>query len=125
MKYKDIKRNVVRALVAIAGLNVFTACYGMPYDYYYPTKAVSGTVVDDNDAPIMGIEVSCDGGVIDTTGVDGKFANVVTVGDAGTVISLYFRDIDGTENGEFKNLTIDTNALERDNGKVVLLQRKE
>lgn len=120
MNYKEIKRNVIRALIAFAGLNVFTACYGTPYDNYAPSFPVTGTVVDDKDNPVAGIRVSCDAGVIDTTGVDGRFGNVLTVNRPTSEISIYFADIDGAENGVFEGMSVPYDVYRREDIKVTL-----
>ena len=105
---KKIRQSVLGALMAIAGLNIFTACYGMPPGGYPDDKVISGVVTDEAGAPINGIQVSVDGQRFAQTDEGGNFGNAVKA-DKST-FELTFLDTDGQQNGglfEEQSITVD------------------
>lgn len=112
---KKIRQAVLGALLGIAGLGIFTACYGVPENYYSDDKVLSGTVTDESGNPINGIQVTVDGNRFATTDGDGRFSNFV-ISDKFD-FEVAFQDVDGDKNGglfEDKTLsvTIPINGLE-------------
>ena len=101
--------NVLRSLLALFGLNVFTACYGpAPYS---PYVSVWGKVVDEQDRPVSGIEVSCTDNPSSPrqTSTDGFFEYSVgcSAENVPQKLTLKFTDVDGPDNGgEFEEKTV-------------------
>ncbi len=94
---KRIRRAVLSALIGIAGLNIFTACYAPGPAYYNDNRVLSGIVSDESGLPINGIQVSLDGNRFALTDEEGKFSNLV-ISDKNS-FELTFLDIDGQKNG--------------------------
>ncbi len=94
---KKIRRAVLSALIGIAGLNIFTACYAPGPGYYNDDRILSGIVSDESGRPINGIQVSLDGNRFALTDEDGKFSNLI-ISDKNS-FELTFLDIDGQKNG--------------------------
>ncbi|MBO4571674.1 MAG: radical SAM-associated putative lipoprotein [Bacteroidales bacterium] len=104
---KKIRRAVLGALLSIAGLGIFTACYGVPEYYYSNDKVLSGTVTDESGNPVNGIQVSVDGNRFATTDDHGRFSNFV-ISDKFD-FEVLFQDVDGEKNGglfEEKSLSV-------------------
>ena len=94
---KKIRQAVLGALLGIAGLGIFTACYGVPENYYRDDKVLSGTVTDESGKPINGIQVSVDGNRFAITDEQGCFSNFV-ISDKSD-FDVLFQDVDGDKNG--------------------------
>lgn len=116
MKINKLWNSVLRVLLALFGLNVFTACYGpAPYSPYLQLK---GKVVDGSDKPIGGIKVTVDkeSDADMKTAEDGqffytKFCDAYSVPET---LTLRFTDIDGPDNGgEFDEKTVTVNFKEQ------------
>lgn len=111
-----------RLIWAILGLLGFSACdnentvemYGVPTVDF----AVDGKVADSNGNPIEGIQVTCeeDGYESVSTGEDGRFFFQRTGFGQGVPFTknLQFRDVDGSENGEFANEELSLTFTEED-----------
>lgn len=122
---RNVRSNILKALLAFFGMNLFTSCYGMLPVHYYE---ISGSVEDQQHRPIPGIlvtpqdrvyndrkdttdviQVSEHGGVL--TDSQGKFR--LQYRDYGGVV-LTVKDIDGSANGgefESKTIVLDDNNL--------------
>ncbi len=101
---KKIFKISATVLAACGITTTFTACYGMPINYY----PLSGTVKGDNGKPIKGIKVYDKDYPrrYELTDSDGQFI----FSDGAFVDTFVFEDIDGEENGRWKTKEID--ALE-------------
>jgi hypothetical protein len=89
-------------------LFVFQACYGQPGDFGNDVR-LSGTVRSKSTGlPIQGIKINFDDEDLfnsTVTDEDGKFNFYVYIKSNGD-IPLVIRDIDGDENGRFRNQEI-------------------
>lgn len=115
MGTKKIWNNVLRMLLAMFGLNLFTACYGPAP--YVPHMSLTGKVESEDGKPIANIRYSCAGEEVDRrTSSDGEFFYSRSC-DASSVpetITLKFVDTDGPDNGgEFEEKTVTVNLKEQ------------
>ena len=107
IKYLKLKNWLLVSMATLLGLN--TACdlstteeYGCPYADFH----VKGKVTDPNGVPIPGIQVSMDYD-FDTTDAEGQYAvQSGRIPGNETVFDVVFSDVDGAENGLFKNDTV-------------------
>ena len=116
MGTKKIWNNVLRMLLAMFGLNLFTACYG-PAPYDSSMLSLTGKVESDEGKPIGNISVFPEGkDFAITTESDGVFFYSRSC-DASSVpetITLKFVDTDGPDNGgEFEEKTVTVNLKEQ------------
>lgn len=100
---------------------VFQACYGAPPATYRGKVTNAGT-----DKPISGIKVSVseNEGDYDITGSDGQF--MLYGYNTSQNTDLLFEDIDGFENGKFrdKKITLDLNSRKKGDLLTVTLDEK-
>ncbi|MDR0289570.1 MAG: carboxypeptidase-like regulatory domain-containing protein [Treponema sp.] len=97
-KGRLLLRKILTALSLGAVAVTFQACYGMP------GVAVSGTVRSaDTHEPIPGISVSVYGYSEYFTDGNGKYELFF---DGYGMTTISFKDVDGPENGEFKDMDI-------------------
>lgn len=115
MAVKKIWNSALRMLLALFGMNLFTACYGPAP--YAPYLSLTGKVVDGNDKPIEGIRYSTvDGDFSNKTADDGSFyyARICDAESVPETLTLKFVDIDGPDNGgEFEEKTVTVNLKEQ------------
>ena len=111
MAIKTFSKNVLRTLLALFGLNVFTACYGPAP--CVPSVAVWGKVVDENEAPVQGIKITEENEKNEsllTSTEKGEFEYSLFCRDEDNIpetLTLIFTDIDGPENGgEFEEKVV-------------------
>ena len=106
---QSIKSRLKRAAMYLLGFSatpMLTACYGL--GYYdedidpSPFEDIYGVVYgSDTDAPIPGIKVSIPTfGISTTTDKDGKY---LFKQGFETSLRVHFEDIDGAENGSYRN----------------------
>lgn len=112
MNFQKLWGNVLRSLLALFGLNVFTACYGPAVSN--PYLGIKGKVTDEMKVPVSGIQVtSVDiGSSSGESDVNGNFnCQVFCSYDAiPETVTLKFTDTDGKDNGgkfEEKIVTVD------------------
>ncbi|MCQ2166782.1 MAG: hypothetical protein MJY49_05080 [Bacteroidales bacterium] len=112
MNFQKLWGNVLRSLLALFGLNVFTACYGPAVSS--PYLGIKGKVTDEMKVPVSGIQVtSVDiGSSSGESDVNGNFnCQVFCSYDAiPETVTLKFTDTDGKDNGgkfEEKIVTVD------------------
>ena len=116
MTIKKLWNNALRMLLALFGLNLFTACYGpAPYDSFM--LSLTGKVESEDGNPIANISVSSEGAEFYRTNAgDGSF-HYSRGCDASSVpetITLRFVDTDGPDNGgEFEEKTVTVNLKEQ------------
>ncbi len=107
IKYLKLKNWLLVSMATLLGLN--TACEGSTADEYgcpFSDFHVKGTVTDPDGAPIPGIQVRMDYDV-DTTDAEGQYAvQSGRIPGNETVFDVVFSDVDGAENGLFKNDTV-------------------
>jgi hypothetical protein len=97
-KGRLLLRKILTALSLGAVAFIFQACYGPP------RVMVTGTVKSaDTNEPVSGISVSLDEYSSGITDSNGKYR--VLVADYGQTI-ISFRDINGTENGDFQDKNV-------------------
>lgn len=107
---------MLRVLLGLFGLNVFTACYGVaPYS---PYVSVWGKVVDERDEPVQGIEVSGEKGeqIKSVTSEQGRFGYqfFCKADEVPQTLTLKFTDPDGPENGgSFEEKIVSVNLKEQ------------
>lgn len=115
MAIKKLWNNALRMLLALFGLNLFTACYGpAPYASFVSLK---GKVESEDGNPIANISVCSEGEEFYRTNAgDGSFSYFKGC-DASSVpetITLKFVDTDGPDNGgEFEEKTVTVNLMEQ------------
>jgi putative lipoprotein (rSAM/lipoprotein system) len=117
-------RKILTGLSLGAVTFIFQACYGTPIVY------VTGTVkAADTEEPISGIQISSNKskykGVTDENGWFGysyDYSFSFGSSDNNNKATLLFRDIDGSENGEFQDKRISVTSSDEDI--TVLLDRK-
>lgn len=115
MAIKKLWNNALRLLLALFGLNLFTACYGpAPYAPYF---SLTGKVVDENDKAVEGISFSAVGEEHNgKTGSDGSFfySRGCDAASVPETLTLKFVDTDGPDNGgEFEDKTVTVNLKEQ------------
>jgi len=119
MKKIELKtRKLIRAIFGGISLTavafVFQACYGMEPDCIYDTHLSGKVMSKTTNLPIKGIKVSVAGsrsyGMTDEKG-NFDFYTCIYDGNANS-IPVLFTDIDGEENGSFRNkeIIIDING---------------
>ena len=122
---KKIRQSVLGALLAIAGLNIYAACYGPGPERFSEDRVISGVVSDESGAPINGIQVSLNGDHFALTDEEGKFCNLVISNSS--LFELSFNDIDGQKNGglfEGKTISVTVPYEGMENVKVTLKKVK-
>ncbi|WP_163322216.1 peptidase associated/transthyretin-like domain-containing protein [Draconibacterium mangrovi] len=96
-------RNVLKGLSFTSAMFIFQACYGTPQDFGYD-RLVEGQVTSETTGlPIKGIKVSVagDNSYYVTTDDEGKFS---FYSEKEENVLIGFEDIDGDENGAFRDL---------------------
>jgi putative lipoprotein (rSAM/lipoprotein system) len=116
-------RKLLTALSIGAVAVTFQACYGVPY------VTVTGTVKDaDTEEPIPGIQISIDkfDDYFKTSDDEGNFELFIQswAFDKDYNKKILFKDIDGPENGEFKDKEITVTSKVDQHLPPVLLERK-
>ena len=115
MAIKKLWNNALRMLLALFGLNLFTACYGpAPYASFVSLK---GKGVGEDGNPIANISVCSEGEEFYRTNPgDGSFSYFMgcNVSSVPETITLRFVDTDGPDNGgEFEEKTVTVNLMEQ------------
>ena len=114
---------VLTRIFALFGMTLTcVACYGVEYAEYKQDFVASGRVVDQDQNPIIGIQVRMMGGT-GYSGTNGRF--FVRGASLGTVT---FTDVDGEENGgkfEERSITVDGSEDYVDLGVVELRRENE
>lgn len=115
---KDLKKKLLRpvtGLLATFGISTcFVACYGMPVNTEFNEADFTFHVVGDIDGngtkePVRGISISNAYG--DESAVtDENGRATVSASYYGSDVKFAIDDVDGSENGSFKNQTYDFNA---------------
>lgn len=121
IKYLKLKHWLLASIGGLLGLGIAgcdsLACeYGCPEGFYH----VKGTVTDSKGNPVEGIEVATayetsDGPVmleysgLGTTGPDGRY-DVNVYGLPGSESHFGFRDIDGNQNGSYRDTIVSVSA---------------
>lgn len=106
IKYLKLKNWLLLSLAGLLGINV--SCDEMVSEYGCPVAdyKIKGKVSDPNGNPITGIEVETRW-VKDTTKSDGSYALLINDFPVETnTFDVAFTDIDGAENGLYKNDTV-------------------
>lgn len=113
MNFKKLWGNLLRSLLALFGLNVFTACYG-PAVSEGPYVGIKGRVTDELEVPVKGIRITTADGKYPhgESDVNGNFnCRIFCSYDATPeTVTLKFTDMDGDDNGgkfQEKFVTID------------------
>lgn len=106
IRYLKLKNWLLVSLAGLLGLpvacdnpNEIISMYACPSATYH----VKGTVTNEKGQPLAGIDV--DG--LDTTGTNGRYNITVNHFFPGQDIPISFRDIDGAENGSYKDTIVD------------------
>lgn len=113
MNINKLWGNLLRSLLALFGLNVFTACYG-PAVSEGPYIGIKGKVTDEQEVPVKGIRITSadDKYPYGLSNEDGNFNCYIfcSYNAVPETVTLKFTDIDGDDNGgKFKEkiVTID------------------
>lgn len=113
MGIKKLWGNILRSLLALFGMNVFTACYG-PAVSEGPYIGITGKVTDEQEVPVKGIRITSadDKYPYGLSNEDGNFNCYIfcSYNAVPEIVTLKFTDTDGDDNGgKFKEkiVTID------------------
>ena len=106
IKYLKLKNWLLVSLAGLLGINL--SCVGGE-EYGCPEARfnVKGKVTDPNGTPIPGIQVEMGSyGPRDTTDAAGQYSATLMSFPETQTFEIGFTDIDGTENGLYKNDTV-------------------
>ena len=127
LKSRKLLRRIFNGMSITAVAFIFQACYGMWEDDFYDIK-LTGTVISKTTSlPIKGIKVTVNEGInYGMTDDNGKFDFYApipyddyynkdsTVHYTPDQVRIHFRDIDGIENGFFRDTTIIIDPAHKD-----------
>lgn len=100
-------KKILGTVLGILGIGTLTSCYGMPEDFYSISGTVKGKINGTTQA-IPGIQVAVKDSKgytgTEKTDSDGKFS-ISDLFDGNCTVT--FTDVDGDENGSFKEKTLE------------------
>ena len=107
-------KRIVTSVFTVLGIGTLTSCYGMAPNY----ARVEGTVTSSEDnAPVQGISVRA----VDSNGVELDQTTTLEGGmyylntrALGSKVKVVFEDLDGDENGSFKNQSKEIGLVDLD-----------
>lgn len=107
-------QKIAGTILGVLGIGTLTSCYGMPENTYTIRGTVKGKI-DGVTMPIEGIEVK----VTDSDGYYGRehtdsSGNFTLEGEFEGTYEISLTDVDGTENGSFKEKKIENVLLQDD-----------
>jgi len=126
LKSRKLLRKIFNGISLTAVAFIFQACYGVPHDDFYDVRFTGTVTSKTTNLPIKGIKVTVndESHNIGITDAEGKFDFYAGVPnwefDGNDVhykpdsVSIHFRDIDGIENGFFRDTTIIIDPAHKD-----------
>jgi len=130
LKSRKLLRTILGSISLTTMAFIFQACYGPSRDYYFHNVKLTGTVSSKTtNLPIKGIKVTVNEGVIygytDDNGNFDFYADVCNcsyyendIHYTPDKVSVHFLDIDGIENGSFRDTTIIVNRENKNEVKI-------
>ena len=130
LKSRKLLRKIFGGISVTAVAFTFQACYGTWVDDFYDIKLTGTVTSKSTNLPIKGIKVIVNDenhnlGITDENGRFDFYAGVPShtftrdsVRYTPDSVRVYFRDIDGIENGHFADTTIFINPARKDEVKI-------
>jgi hypothetical protein len=116
LKTRKWLRNLFKCISFTTVAFIFQACYGPAPDMSNDIRFVGTVTAKNTNLPIKGIKVVVnDGlnyGITHENGTYNIYVNVPGIENSNNSFSLRFLDVDGIENGSFRDTTIMINPMD-------------